>query len=386
MHGDYLHNLGYRGRDIHIGVLDAGYLNVDINQIFDSLRIGNQLLGTKDFVNPASDIYREHSHGANVLSIMGGNIAARYLGSAPEASFLLMRTENAPTEYLMETDFWVSGIEYADSVGIDIVNSSLGYTEFDDPAMNFTYADMNGMVSRASRAATIASRKGIVVVNSAGNDGHRRWKYIGVPADAKGIITVGSVDSFGVGSVFSSFGPSSDGRVKPEICALGTANAYVNASGEYMRGSGTSYSAPVIAGLMACYLQYFRANVSRFTIENLQQSIFESANLYLSPTDQMGYGIPNFEQAVAGITKIRESTHPSDVKVSVDSRHRVLRIDFSSDLLREKWIKVYNLSGVCLFSKKTSKSQSLVSAENLKGIYFLHIACERGFWVWKVMI
>lgn len=388
VHGDYLHDLGYKGSGIHIGLLDAGYLNVNVNHAFDSIRSANRFLGAKDFVNPNSDIYAEHPHGANVLSIIGGNLTAQYFGSAPEASFLIIRTENAPTEYLMETDFWVSGIEYADSAGIDIVNSSLGYTEFDDAATNFTYADMNGTVARASRAATIASQKGIVVVNSAGNDGQNPWKYIGVPADAKEIIAVGNVDSLGVISPYSSIGPSSDGRVKPEICAMGTATGYVSTSGSFTRGSGTSYSAPVITGLTACYLQYMRTNNPNFTIQALQQSIFESANQYASPTDQMGYGIPNYEQAVANITKITNyQNNQRDFKIITDAKNKKIGVHFSSDFSDNKKIALYNLAGVCLFSEQTNDKLMLISTENYNaGVYVIHAKIGSKQFAEKVII
>ena len=164
LNGKYLHNLGFRGKDIVIGVIDAGFTNVNVNSAFDSLRIQGRLLGTKDIINPNSNIYAEDTHGAMVLSTMTGNLAGQFLGTAPDASYWLIRTEYGPTEYLVETDFWCSGIEFADSVGVDVVNSSLGYSTFDDTKMNFSYADMNGKVSRASIAANLASKKGIIVV------------------------------------------------------------------------------------------------------------------------------------------------------------------------------------------------------------------------------
>ena len=227
MSGKYLHDLGYRGKGVVVGVLDAGFLDVNRNPAFDSLNLQGRLLGTKDFVNPNSNIYAEDSHGAAVMSILAGNLPGSFIGTAPDASFWLIRTEYTPTEYLVETDFWCSGIEFADSVGVDVVNSSLGYTKFDDPVMDYTYADMNGEVSRASRCAALAAKKGIIVCSSAGNEGNKAWHYIGAPADAKGIVTVGGVNYSGVSSVFSSYGPSSDSRIKPEVCTLGTSAALI---------------------------------------------------------------------------------------------------------------------------------------------------------------
>ncbi|MPM59924.1 hypothetical protein SDC9_106770 [bioreactor metagenome] len=297
LNGEALHEQGCTGSGIIIGVLDAGFRNVNTNHAFDSLRMQNRLLGAVSIIDPSINVYNEDDHGANVLSIMTGNLPGQYLGVAPHASYWLIQTEFVPTEYLVETDFWVRGIEFADSVGVDIINSSLGYSEFDDSSMNFTYADMNGNVSRASRAAHMASQKGIVVCVSAGNEGAKPWKYISSPADADGILTVGAVTAAGTPSTFSSFGPSSDNRVKPEVCATGTATALVNPAGSIVYGNGTSFSSPVIAGLTACYIQLFKT-LSNYSVNNLRQNIFESASLFEHPDNHMGYGLPDFQSVI----------------------------------------------------------------------------------------
>lgn len=297
LNGEALHEQGCTGNGILIGVLDAGFKNVNTNHAFDSLRMQNRLLGAVSIIDPSINVYNEDDHGANVLSIMTGNLPGQYLGVAPHASYWLIQTEFVPTEYLVETDFWVRGIEFADSAGVDIINSSLGYSEFDDSSMNFTYADMNGTVSRASRAAHMASQKGIVVCVSAGNEGAKPWKYISSPADADGILTVGAVTAAGTPSSFSSFGPSSDNRVKPEVCATGTATALVNPAGSIVYGNGTSFSSPVITGLTACYIQLFKT-LSNYSINNLRQNIIENASLFEHPDNQMGYGLPDFQSVI----------------------------------------------------------------------------------------
>lgn len=297
LNGEALHEQGCTGNGILIGVLDAGFKNVNTNHAFDSLRMQNRLVGAVSIIDPSINVYNEDDHGANVLSIMTGNLPGQYLGVAPHASYWLIQTEFVPTEYLVETDFWVRGIEFADSVGVDIINSSLGYSEFDDSSMNFTYADMNGTVSRASRAARIAAQKGIVVCASAGNEGTKPWKYISSPADADGILTVGAVTATGTPSTFSSFGPSSDNRIKPEVCATGTATALVNPAGSIVYGNGTSFSAPIITGLTACYIQLFKT-LSNYSVGNLRQNIIESAGLFLQSDNQMGYGLPDFQSVI----------------------------------------------------------------------------------------
>lgn len=302
LNGTYLHNEGFRGKGIHVAVIDAGFTNVNVNPCFDSLRLQGRLLGTKDVINPVSNIYSEDTHGAMVLSTMTGNISGQYLGTAPEASYWLIRTEYSPTEYKVETDFWCSGIEFADSVGADIATSSLGYSTFDDSKMNFTYADMNGKVSRASRAASIASKKGMVVLVAAGNEATDPWHYLSSPSDADGIITVGAVTSTGIPSSFSSFGPSSDGRVKPEICATGTSSALVNTGGTTTYGNGTSFATPIMAGMMACLLQKYKSQNQNPSVWTLLQSVFKTGNLFSNPTAQMGYGIPDFKLAEENLT------------------------------------------------------------------------------------
>lgn len=300
LNGKALHDVGYTGKDILIGVLDAGFRNVDTNPAFDSLRIQNRLSGVKNIINPSADVYQEDTHGANVLSIMAGNLPGQFVGVAPHASYWLIQTEYVPTEYMVEVDFWVRGLEFTDSLGVDIVNSSLGYTQFDDTSMNFTYADMNGQVSRASRAAYLASRKGIIVCTSAGNDGNKAWKYISSPADADGILTVGAVNSSGTIAAFSSFGPTADSRIKPEVCATGWGTTLVDLNGNLVfNGNGTSYSSPIIAGLAACYLQYCKEQLPQsYRVDLIRQHIINSTDRFSSPDNQYGYGIPDFQQVL----------------------------------------------------------------------------------------
>lgn len=389
LNGTYLHNLGYTGKDILIGVLDAGFLNVNVNPVFDSLRLQGRLLGTKDMAEPGSDVFSHDAHGANVLSIMTGNLPSQYLGTAPHASFWLIRTEYGPTEYLVETDFWVSGIEYADSVGVDVVNSSLGYTVFDDSLMNFTYNDLDGTVSRASRAATLAATKGIIVCNSAGNEGNKTWKYIGSPADADGIVTVGSVTSTGVASVFSSYGPSSDGRVKPEICGMGSSTVLINASGASATGNGTSYSSPVIAGMMACFLQCAKAQVTTYSIPEILQSVFRSGNLYDSPTEQSGYGIPDFQKALANLTVLNtvKNAGYENLKVVYNSENKIINLVLNEISTETRYVRIYSATGNLLISKPIETNQLSLPVTSLSsGIYFVHVVGNKFSGSQKIII
>ena len=379
LNGSTLHDHGFRGENIHIAVLDAGFLNVDQNPAFDSLRMENRLLGTKDCVNPASDIFSEDAHGAYVLSSMTANIPGKYLGTAPKASYLLIRTEAADDEYLCEPDFWVSGIEYADSAGVDLATTSLGYTQFDDSTMNYTYADMNGKTARASIAATMAFNKGIMLLNSAGNDGNKSWHYIGVPADAEGVIAVGSVSKSGSPSSFSSFGPSYDNRIKPELCAMGSSSSLVYfADSLVVTGSGTSFACPILAGMTACYLQAAKAKMPSHTLSLLRKHLNESGNLYSEPTAQMGYGIPDFAKAYNAInyTSVDNIRNDLRVKLLVNSTENKLKIripDYTSSLSNAQLV-IYSLAGQpVLRAKLNSWSEDFdISALNT-GIYLLTI-------------
>ncbi len=375
LNGKYLHNLGYRAKGIVIGVIDAGFNNVNINRAFDSLRFYNRLLGTKDIINPSSNIYAEDSHGANVLSTMAGNIPNEYLGTAPDASYWLIRTEYAPTEYLVETDFWCAGIEFADSVGVDVVNSSLGYTQFDDASMNFTYSNMNGTYSRASLAASLAAKKGIIVCNSAGNDGSKPWKYIGVPADAKGIVAVGAITTLLAPSSFTSFGPSFDGRVKPEISSLGTSSAIVNTSGLVTYGNGTSYASPIMAGMMACYLQAAKVTYPSCNIDTMLKSVFESASLYANPSPQMGYGVPNFQTALARlpISNTVKISETKDLIIAYNYQDKTIRIRMYNQLFSKlKTVQLYSIAGSLKLTQPVSDIETILNAEQLMpGMYIV---------------
>lgn len=331
-----LHSKGYTGKNVSVAVLDAGFSNVNINAGFDSLRSQNRLLGVRDFTESVPGIYGSDVHGANVLSFMAGNVPGTYIGAAPHASYWLIRTEYSPTEYLCETDFWVAGAEFADSVGVDIINSSLGYSTFDDASMNFRYQDMNGTVSRASKAATLAAQKGIIVCISAGNSGNKTWHYIGSPADAKGVVTVGAATSTGDAAVFSSYGPTYDRRIKPDVSANGTLTNYINTSGTVSAGSGTSYSSPLIAGMFACLVQYAKEKIAGYKPETLIDAVKTNASLYPFPTAQLGYGIPDFGEAYASLI-VAGNSHLGNEKLTVlyDNSSRSVSLVSKGELINE---------------------------------------------------
>ncbi len=289
LNGHILHNQGYHGQGMIIAVLDGGFTNVDINPVFDSLWQNNQIIENWDFVKGTPLGFDGHPHGGQVLSLMGANVPGSIVGTAPKASYILLRTEDGATEFRIEEDNWVAGAEFADSAGADLINSSLGYTTFDDTSMNYSYRDMDGNTTRITQAADIAASKGLLVVTSASNEGASEWHYIGAPADGDSVFSIGAVDSQGVYAYFSSTGPTFDGRIKPNVCAQGYQAALADSQGTVFLGNGTSYSSPIICGMTACLWQ------SNKSLNNMEiiRIIEQSGSQANQPDSLLGYGIPD---------------------------------------------------------------------------------------------
>jgi subtilisin family serine protease len=292
LRGDFLHDLGFNGDGIHIAVLDAGFLGVDVSEAFHHLHADGLLLGEQNFViNDSESFYNTHIHGAQVLSVMTGQVAGYYSGTATEASYWLMRTEDDRTEYPIEADYWVCAAEMADSAGVDIIQSSLGYFMFDDPAMDYSF-DLASQPVRISRAASLASEKGMIVVNSAGNERRNQWGYIAMPADAPAVLAVGAVKPDLSLADFSSRGYVGNGGVKPDVMALGWQTAIIS-NDALDWGYGTSFAAPIVSGLTACLWQ----SLPDKTASEIVNLIRRSSDRYEAPDEDFGYGLPDFEKA-----------------------------------------------------------------------------------------
>ncbi|MEY8589429.1 S8 family peptidase [Phocaeicola sartorii] len=288
-HGDSLHGAGFRGAGMQIAVIDAGYYNADEISVFKKMN----LLGTRDFVNPRSDIYAENYHGMKVLSCLAANRPHVLVGTAPEAAYWLLRSEDDDTEQLVEEDYWAEALEFADSAGVDVVNTSLGYYEFDDKAMNYRYRDLDGRYSLMSHSASLAADKGMVVVCSAGNSGRGVWKKITPPGDAKNILTVGAVNRELVNADFSSVGNTTDGRIKPDVMAVGVSSAVAGTDGTVSYANGTSFASPILCGLVACFWQACPWLTARQVVEAVQNA----GDRKEYPDNIFGYGIPDIWKA-----------------------------------------------------------------------------------------
>ena len=290
LNGKRLHESGYCGKGMMIAVFDGGFMNVDKIPALHKIK----LAGVKDFVVPESkNVFGEMEHGTMVLSTMAANAPDFYVGVAPEAQYLLIRCEDERTESLAEEDYWASAAEYADSCGVDVINSSLGYHGFDDSSMDHHYYEQDGNTTLISRTASMCADKGIVCVNSAGNDGMGSWKKINFPADAKDILTVGSINEHGMNAAFSAVGPTADGRIKPDVMAFGSPTCVITGRGSIINDNGTSFSSPLVAGMVACLWQALPGKTAKQIIKLVKLA----GDNQQHPDNVFGYGVPDFWKA-----------------------------------------------------------------------------------------
>ncbi|RAI94098.1 S8 family serine peptidase [Algoriphagus yeomjeoni] len=293
---DKMHEEGFTGKGVTIAVFDAGFPGAQAASPLAHLQSNGQIISTKDFVRPWNEnVYADNQHGTNVLSLIASKEPGKMLAGAPDADYILSMTEEVATEYWVEEYNWVRAAEYADSLGTDIISSSLGYWDFDDLDMNYTLEDLDGETTIIAKGATIAANKGILVVNSAGNYGPGA-STLTSPADAKGILAVGSVNSELQVSGFSSRGPTGDGRIKPDLAAFGQGTALIRSNGEVGFSNGTSFSAPQISALAAGLWEA----KPEWTKDQLIEALLNSGTQADDPDNQLGYGIPNFFRAYYG--------------------------------------------------------------------------------------
>lgn len=336
--GDELHLLDYTGTGMTIAVLDAGFINVNTMGAFQRARDSGNIISGYDFVDATDDVYinQTSTHGTMVLSTMTGYVEDEFVGTAPDAKYYLFRTEDAPNENPVEESYWVAAAEYADSLGVDIINTSLGYSTYDNTNYDYTNADMDGNTTFITKGANIAFEKGILLVNSAGNSGNDSWGIVTAPGDAPGVLTVGAVDASGSYASFSSIGSVAQPTQKPDVMTQGSASYVIDQNNVIRAANGTSFSSPIMAGGVACLWQA----LPNKTNAEIMQLIRESASIYSTPTFFMGHGIPDLQLALSLSTPDEELyslsifPNPANDSFSINSslQDEVITISFFDTL------------------------------------------------------
>jgi serine protease AprX len=385
VNGNSLHNSGYDGKGVLIAILDGGFLNADHSSSLTELHSKNGIKATYDFVNNKPFVYSYSNHGTEVLSILAGMIPGLIEGTACGADYLLLKTEDIESEFPCEEDFWAAGAEYADSSGADIISSSLGYYDFDDPALNHKFVELDGNTAFITIAADIAASKGILVVNSAGNERDKLWKRIIFPADGDSVLAVGAVDGNGYISYFSSAGPSADGRVKPDNVTMGVSVPVQTSSGNIGRSNGTSFSCPILSGMAACLMQAVPKAINTDIIE----AIHTSGDKFNSPDTLYGYGIPDMGIALENLQEKYIKIPFEETIVGPNPTSGNINIIFREPP-ENLTIEIISMSGKILFSKKfpyfagrTLNLTELQKAE--QGIYFIRLIKSTGINVHKII-
>jgi len=383
--GQALHNAGFDGNGILIAVLDGGFNDAEVIPSLEMLRKRKGIKTTRDFVTGNLNVYDHHTHGTAVLSVLAGQIEGIIQGTAPGADFMLFRTEDTSDEFPVEEDFWAAAAEFADSAGADIITSSLGYSYFDDPLLNYKFSDLDGNSAFVTRAADIAASKGILVFCSAGNERNKSWERILAPSDGDSVMCIGAVDENELISSFSSAGPSADGRIKPDIAAMGVSVTIQTTPSSISFASGTSFSCPVMSGITACLLQA----VPAATNAGIMKAIHQSADRYNSPDSLYGYGIPDMSVALEklqdAVLKIPENEFIAFPNPTTGDIEIIFREQPGSIRL-----EIFSASGKIIHSKYLStfagRSLRITALNNREqGIYFVRLVTETGVYLQKII-
>ena len=361
-----LHQADHTGSGKIIAVLDSGFLGVDTAAPFQRLFTQNLILGGYNYVSQSTNVYDLHQHGTMVLSSLGGFVDGQLVGTAPNAQYYLYVTEDVSQENPVEESYWVQAAEEADRVGADIITSSLGYFQYENTNYSYTYSQMTGDSAFASKGVNIAFSKGMVVVISAGNSGNTSEPHVGVPAEATHALAVGAVDAAEVKAGFSSIGPSYDGRIKPDVMALGVSAAVSNPQGNLVYVNGTSLSCPILSGSIACLW----AAVPQLTNQQVVDFVKQSADRYTAPNNQYGYGIPDLNIALtnalgnAAFTISNFQVYPNPVEY-----------DFSiTGIQNAGAIQLVNTLGQVVLTQKIDSTTPTIDVSELpSGIYCYQI-------------
>ena len=371
LNGHLLHQQGFTGTGKIIAVLDSGFINVNTTAPFQRLFDNNLILGGYNYVNQSTDVYTLHNHGTLTLSCMGGFVDGELVGTAPDARYYLFVTEDVAEENPVEESYWVEAAEEADRLGADVISTSLGYYGYDNTNYSHQYSDFDGNTAFASKGANIAFSKGMIIVASAGNSGASAepFNHVGVPAEATNVIAVGAVRFDESYATFSSIGPSFDNRVKPDVMAKGQAAVVANTSGAIQTASGTSFSCPIMAGMIASFWQA----VPFLNNQQVVNIVKQSSDRFANPNDQFGYGIPDFQLAL-DIALLNINTNvTSSFQLFPNPVKDVVTISFTNEL-ESASIAIYNSLGQIVKENNNMKAISTISLEDLSsGVYFYKI-------------
>lgn len=374
-----------QGEGVHVAVIDAGFYRANTINALQHLFSEGRILGTYDFVNPGNDVYAEHDHGANVLSLMAAYAPGSMIGTAPKASYWLLRSEDVYTEYPVEEDYWMVAVEFADSVGCDVINTSLGYHSFDNSALNHSYEDFDGNTLLISKCANLAVAKGMVLVCSAGNERNNSWGKISAPAEAEDVLAVAAVNSSGFIASFSS--PGFEGRIplKPDVSAMGVGTTVAKASNTFPTGSGTSYASPLLAGMVACLVQLAPTK----TAFEISDWVRQAGDRYPNHSLDFGYGVPHFPSILkqnklvsVGTTEISKT-----LKISPNPFQTSFQIELPKGFSS---FQLFNLQGKLVFSSNYNSYFATVETVDAaafvpRGMYVGVLVSEQGVSTQKLM-
>lgn len=378
LNGVVLHERGYLGQGMWVGICDGGYLDVDGHEVFADMRDNGRLLGTRDYVYKNGIVYTDSSHGTSCLSLMAGNVPGKYVGTAPLASYFLCRTEDVNSESLLEEYNWVSAAEFLDSLGVDVISTSLGYITFDNSQFDHVYEDADGATCAITIGSEIACSRGIMCVTSAGNEGGSdTYPYISAPADGENVFTIGAVGANGNRAYFSSIGPTYDGRIKPDVMAHGYGVTVASPGYDsYYEGSGTSFSCPVLAGMLTCFWQ---AN-KHLKPEVIREVLRQHSDRYSNPDNEYGYGIPDFAAALESLSIDENDDFVIKSLISIFPNPSDGEINVELDLEGKTMVKVYNQIGKLLYNNeiddyKVAEFTSFLTGLN-EGLYLINVIGE----------
>lgn len=384
---DVLHEQGYDGTGVVIAILDGGFIGAESHACFDNMREEGRLLGIRDFVYGSSSVYSQSTHGTSCLSTMAAYVPNQMVGTAPKASYYLLHTEDGPNENIVEEYNWVSGAEYADSLGVDVCSTSLGYIDFDMSQWDHPFEHFDGHTAPMTIGAEIAASRGMICMNAASNEGDGVCT-LGIPADAEHILTVGAVDENGFRADFSSVGPTYDGRIKPDVMAMGEGTYVASGDGgwwPYYNGNGTSFATPVLAGAVAC----LRQACPYASVQEICDIIRSCGNRADNPDNKYGYGIPDFSQAFE-LLHVEEAPAQNNNLINVypnpsqGEMHVVLNEGAKAELtvfdFMGRQLYTYTFNGL----NHTTLESYLNTLD--RGIYFIKAVSELGNQTLKLVV